>query len=77
MKPVEEFELAQAILTITKHGPISDWPDRIAVIAREIETPVEVIRWSTAPALIAYDLIRASLRMGKIEELKKKYSIID
>lgn len=71
MRPSEEYDMVQEILTVTEPGPISDWPDRIAAIARETETPVEVIRWSTAPALIAYDLIRASLRMGRIDQLKK------
>ena len=29
MRPSEEYDMVQEILTVTEPGPISDWPDRI------------------------------------------------
>jgi hypothetical protein len=55
-------EVIDMLLAKTEPGPVSEWTERIAAVARAIELPLCNIEWNGTPKQVAYSLVGYSFR---------------
>jgi len=68
-------QLHQGILDATQEGPITEWTERIAQLAKKIGLPVHSINWNASPSGAAYNVLQLAEGFGKVKELKAELSI--
>jgi len=69
--------LHQGILHATQEGPITEWAERIAQLARKIGLPVHSIDWNTSPSGAAFKVLQSAEGFEKVEELKAELNNVN
>lgn len=58
------------IVKATQNGPVWEWVERIAAIARDAGLKLEDINWQGSPALVALRVIESARKHGLTDKLK-------
>ncbi|MBX9949460.1 MAG: hypothetical protein K2Y39_09855 [Candidatus Obscuribacterales bacterium] len=62
--------LAKQLLEVTSKGRVSDWIERIAVVARELGLSLAAINWNRSPECVAMDVSDKADRSGRMAHLE-------
>ena len=66
-----EQRVADFIIRTTKEGPVRDWTERIANIARRAHFPLEKINWQGSPESVATNVVAFAVYAGEFNNLKR------
>lgn len=61
--------LVTAITDATREGRVQDWVERIAVIARKADAPMDRIVWAESPHSVAWKLVEQMKARGTLPRL--------
>ncbi|MBP7927772.1 hypothetical protein KAZ57_01355 [Patescibacteria group bacterium] len=68
------FDIVDMVLKHTKEGPITQWDERIAQLAKNAGLEVEQINWKGSPKDVAFKVVEHAETFGTLEELKQAIS---
>jgi len=54
----EKAALVNEMCQVTQDGPVQQWVERIAAIAKEINLPLHRICWQGSPQIVAFHIIQ-------------------
>ena len=64
-------DIASKLVSVTRSGSVSDWIDRMGVLAHQAGVHTELINWTAAPHVVSYGVVRQAISEGRLEALQK------
>jgi len=64
-------EIINLICEKTKDGPVSQWTDRMAIIAEQVGLDNSEICWQGSPITVAFSIYQEAKRRNKIDKIKE------
>ena len=70
LQSVERRQLSENIIALTKNGPVSEWVERISMLAREAGLPLEQICWQGSPQTVVRSVIEKAENHDEVAQLQ-------
>jgi hypothetical protein len=68
----EYNELRDLVVQATEEGPITEWTERIAQLAKTLGLPTHMMTWSGSPHIVASSVVQYADNWSVIPELREE-----
>ncbi len=63
-------KLTDRVLEATEQGKITEWTERIAQLAKRLDLPIAMMKWSGSPRIVAASVVEFSDNWNVIPQLE-------